>query len=723
MADVIGEVPRDVRAKTSQSDADLLGQIADERRQSIGFDEDATLTRAREKSLEYYKGVMRDVPALEGRSRAISTDVADAIETILPDLVEIFTSEDVAAFQPRGEEDEESAEQETDYINHVFFNENSGFLILYSIIKDALQVKTGVTQVSVEEFDESETFEGKSTEEAVAALEKYQDSLKDVKPDTEAQTWGYTIERKGKRPKVVSVAPEDFTVSRDTVELRSTPYCAMRARKRVYELIEMGLDRSNVEELPSYGFASNDEEERARDTAGESDSATAGTGDRRVVEVVQHYVRQANGKYIRALTGSDEKVLLEKEEVSRHGFSAITPYIVPHRFYGESISDKLMEIQRIRTALTRMALDHGYFALNGRSYIDMNKVNEWTISDLLNNAPNMPVRGNGEGAVTPLKTGGLDFDAFGALEYFSTQAESRTGIVRNAQGLNPNTLHDTAAGAMALMNAAQKRVRMIARILAETGIKDLMLTLHAVIRETASGPLKARLRNKWVDLDPTSWGVRSDMTIEIGMGASGKEAQALMLQEGLGVMERIAAGQGGPNGPVVTWENIYQMAERYFTRGLGFKTTDGFLTDPKTAAPQEPQPDPAMLEMQAQQAQAEAELTLKREDMQARIQMEAERDAAKDSREREAAMLDAQLKQEQAAADLQIKSEQSALDIRLKEQTTAAELDLKERTLVAEFALKERQIENEARLKALGIQTANEVNPNVSEVNIGGEPG
>jgi len=670
------------------------------------------LVAAREKSLEYYKGEMRDVPHIEGRSTATSTDVADAIETILPDLVEIFTSEDVVAFQPKGEEDEEAAEQETDYLNHVFFNENNGFLILYSFIKDALQVKTGVTKCSVEEYDDSEDFEGKSPEEAVAALTKHGEALKKPVLSEEDDTWSYTIEQKGKRACIVSVAPEDFTVSRDTVELRNTPYCAMRARKRVYELIADGYDRKKVESLPSYGYAANGDEERARDTAGESDEAVAGTGDRRIVEVGEHYVRQANGKYIRVLTGQGEKVLLDREEVARHGFSAGTPYIVPHRFYGESISDKLMEIQRIRTALTRMALDSGYFALNGRSYINMDKVNEWTVSDLLNNAPNMPVRGNGDGAVVPLASASLSFDAFGALEYFSTQSEQRTGIVRNAQGLNPDTLHDTAKGAMALMTAAQKRVRLIARILAETGIKDMMLTLHAFIRETASGPSKVRLRNKWVEIDPTTWGNRSDMTIEIGMGASGKEAQAMMLQEGLAVMERIAAGQGGPNGPVVTWEGIYKMTERYLVRGLGFKSADGYLTDPANAEPQEPQPDPAMLEMQAKQQQAEAELSLKQQDMEARLAMEAQRDAAKAERERESAMMDADLKRQEAAENLAIKREQ-----------LAAEIELKREQLAAELTLKQEQIAAEMQLKAAGIAVDAEVNVGTSDVEPGGVAG
>src|SRR5205807_4251155 len=100
------------------------------------------------------------------------------------------------------------------------------------------------------------------------------------------------------------------------------------------------------------------------------------------------------------------------------------------------------------------------------------RINESTIGDLLRNEPGVPIRSRTGDAIRPVTAGALGFDAFGALEYFSTVAESRTGIVRNAQGLNPDTLHDTAKGAIALMGNAQQRERLIARIYAETGNKD-----------------------------------------------------------------------------------------------------------------------------------------------------------------------------------------------------------------------------------------------------------
>lgn len=724
--------------KPSETDQSLLALVSDERKQSIGFDNDAVLNRAREKALNYYKGEMPDIAYIEGRSSAISTDIADAVETILPDLIEIFTSEDAAAFLPRGEEDEEAAEQETDVINHVFYNENDGFMILYSVFKDALLSKTGVFKVYSEEYDESEEFEGKAPGEAAAIINANGEAALKDKVQAEDGTWSFRVERKGKKACVRSVAPEDFTVSKDTVSLRNTPYCAHRSRLRAYELLEDGYPRDKVDKLTAYG-APSDEVDRARDTAGEDDKTVVGQGDRRLVEVIEHYIRR-KGKYTRVVTNADETILLEREEVSRNPFSAVTPYPTTHRFYGESVADRLMEIQRIRTALTRIAMDSAYFALNGRSQINMNLINEWTIPDLLTNAPNMPVRTQGEGAVTPLATAPLGFDPFSALEYFSTQAEQRTGIVRNAQGLNPDTLHDTATGAMEMVAAAQKRVRLIARILAETGIKDMFLNLHALIRETASGPMKARLRNKWVEFDPTSWGARSDMTIEIGVGASGKEAQVAMLQAGMQTMQEIVALQGGANGPMVTLQNAYNMTKRFYEKGLGFKNADLYLTDPSAPPkpgdppPEPPAPDPALVEMQGKQALAQAELEgrqalaqadlegkqalaqmdmqMRLQETQARLQMESESQALKLENDRESAALQAQLKRDEAAANIAAKQAQ-----------TDAEIALKERQIAAELELKRQQIAAEIELKREGIRVNAEVSVATSDVGVGGEGG
>ena len=78
------------------------------------------------------------------RSTYVSTDVRDSIMLTLPSLIRLFgASESPVYFVPRTQAEVDQAEQITDYVNYIFWNDNPGFLILYGAFKDAMTVKTG----------------------------------------------------------------------------------------------------------------------------------------------------------------------------------------------------------------------------------------------------------------------------------------------------------------------------------------------------------------------------------------------------------------------------------------------------------------------------------------------------------------------------------------------------------------------------------------------------
>lgn len=703
-------------------DAKLLSVVAEERQKSIGFDHDEELRHARNLALNYSKGKMPDLPAMEGRSSAVSTDVADAIETILPDLVEIFIGEDVLTFTPTGPEDEEAARQETDYVNHVVFEENDGFTLLMGFIKDALQSKIGVCKAWWEEYtDPAETFVGKTIEEAIAAKAQHGDALTDVVVGEDGSV-DFTIQPTSKgRVCTELVAPEDFTVSRDTVKLGKTPYCAHRSRPRAYELLERGLSADVVSKLPAYGVE-DEETELARDTVGEHDEVNASQGDFRQVEVVEHYLR-VKGGYWRVLTDATESVLLEKEKVRAVRFYSITPYPVTHRFYGLSVADKLLEIQRIKTALLRMLLDSGYFAINQRMAVSEDGASEHTLTDLIMNEPNRPVRMERMGAVQPLQSGGLSFDAFSALEYMSTESEKRTGIVRNAQGLNPDTLHDTAKGAMALMSQAAKRTRFIARIFAETGIKDLFLGVHALLRENATGPAKARLRNKWVEIDFTKWGNRSDMVAEIGVGSGGQDQQMAALSNALQVVQGIVQQQGGLNGPLVNANNVHALLKKYFEQGLKFATADPFIMDPEEADPQEPMPDPATMQAEAKMQEMQARLQIEQAKVDGQREIAQIKAVSDIETVRAVAAEKAMLARQEAEERATLRRQEHEEAMALARERNAAELMHKREVASFELQMKREEMQLEAQLKAEAMRYQSDVSAMVSGPEIGGEPG
>lgn len=700
VADVDGkaDAPED-EATLDITDEELLGILQSECRASVGFDHDSDLVSDREKALNYYKGVMEDVPSLPNRSSAVSTDVADAIETVLPDLMEIFTGgDDVVTFVPNSEQDAEAARDETDYLNFMIFQEAGGFLTFYSMFKDALLLRLGVVKYWWQDSGEKPTRRRLSDEaSAVALLADNPQASGTMEPGG-----GVTVTIPPKRAGrlcIKAIPPEDFTVAKDTVELCSATYCASRSRPRAQDLLAQGIDPEIVERLPAYGAPRDDELEQARDGSDESAGAVDGaTGDLRQVETVEHYLRRWNAEakemqLWRVVTGGGETVLIEKEKVERIQIAAVTPYPIAHRLLGMSMADFLMEVQKIKTALTRAYLDANYFALNQRVEVNMIQANEFTIPDLLNNVPGMPVRTKGD-ALKPITAGGAGFNQLDALEYFSTVAEQRSGVVRNAQGLNPDTLHDTAKGALALMSAAQRRMRLIARVFAETGLKDLFVGIHALMRSMAGnqGPVTVPLRGKWKTVDASQWGERMSMSVEIGQGA--KEEQLAQARAELEVLQGIVQQQGGLNGPLVTADNAYNLVAKLFRLG-GAKNVDEYLTNPKEAPPQQPQPDPEM-------AKAQAKIAAEQAKTQAQAQVELMKAQAKMQIDQQTAQHKLELQAQKNALDLELAQRKHDADFALKQQEAELTAELKRREQAFEMALAARRQSNEERANVSG---------------------
>lgn len=689
---------------------ELFQLVVEEQRRSIGFDLDAELIRQRQVALDYYKGKMIDIPNLPNRSSAASMDVRDTIQALLPDILDIFTGgDDVVSFTPRTQEDEEQAKQETDYVQYTIFDDNDGWWILYQAILDAFQAKTGVIKVWTEEAEQpaDEIFEGKTWAEVEMAAEDGE--IVDLKPcddEEQVQQAGELLFDFRLRPpkdddkvKIGSVAPEDITVARDTVRLQEATYCAVRVRPRAQDLIAQGIKRDLVDQIPEWinpGYA---QEQYSRDTVMESTMINgAASRDLRQVLVTEHYIRikeKSGEKLYCVLTGGERgnPIYLRHEEVSQIPIAVFTPYPVTHHFYGLSVADLAIDVQRIKTTLLRQLLDSGYFALNQRAEISEADSSEDTIDDYLLNEPGRPVRSRTGNAIKPIQQQALNFDVQASLEYMATVLEERTGVIRGAQGLNPDTLHDTASGALALLSRAQRRIRMLARTLAETGFKDLYLIVHAMLRQTSSKERVVRLRGGWIPVNPSNWHARTSMKVEVGLGAGGREQDMLITQQIMGLQEKIVQLQGGAQGPLVDLQNIYNAVTRFAERG-GSKNPDEFFTDPQKnpQPPQEPPPDPKMIEVQA------------------KIQLEQAK---------------FQSEQAKTAAELQMQQEKMQAELELARQ----KLEMEYEQRVAELQLKQHELEMEAVLDAAQADRDNERKDNESKakisssVRVGGEPG
>lgn len=131
-------------------DSELLRILDHEEKNSFG-DLSGDLADQRAEAMKFYLGQPFG-DEIEGRSQVVSSDVYDAVEGMLPSLLEVFTSSDRAVeFSPQGEEDTHAAKQATEACNYVFYRQNNGFLILYTWFKDALIQKNGIVKFYYED--------------------------------------------------------------------------------------------------------------------------------------------------------------------------------------------------------------------------------------------------------------------------------------------------------------------------------------------------------------------------------------------------------------------------------------------------------------------------------------------------------------------------------------------------------------------------------------------
>ena len=648
---------------------DVLSMVRAEFEQSIGMSHDSDLTNSREIALRYYNGDVFDVSVFGQRSKTVSTDIADNVESILPDLVEILSGEDVAVFQPVGIEDEEAAQQETDYINHVFFEQNNGFQVLYDGIKEALLLKTGIFRWYWEEdsYDDKQTYEQIDGFGYMSMLENgYELTAGETEEREDGQITitgaEFTKTTTKGRVKVETIPAERFAVAKDTVRLRDTTYCVAQIQTRKQDLLEKGYDPDKVDNLTNIDAGDNETVTDARSLDTEDDQFNNSIGVMEQVTVLEHYIR-VEGQIKRLITNDDASVILEIEDADYIQYSSICPYPMPHKFYGLSLADKLIEVQRVKTGIQRHMLDELSFSLNQRMEVSEDGANENTISDLLNNTPGAPIRSRNGGAVRPVRLAGSGFDYMTGLETANVMAERRTGIMRGETGIKADTLHETASGALTMLSEGKKRTRLMARIFAEGGIKDMMIGIHCLIKDYATEADYVRLRGKWTQVDPTKWGRRHDMTIEIGVGAGGKQQEALLAKEVINLQAAIVSQQGGaPQGSLATPESIHAALIRYATKA-GIKAPEMFFPAPQPGMGeqgQEPQDNSEQIKMQMEAQAKQQEMELKKYEIDSKMQLEREKMAANDALQREKIDRETALAVQMREMEMQYKQEVSS---------------------------------------------------------------
>ena len=592
----------------------LRAIINSEINNSIGF-MGSNLTSQRKKSMEYYMGEKLGTE-IDGRSQVVSTDVADTIETILPNLLRIFTASDqVVKCEPVKSEDVPLAEQATNYINYIFNKDNNGFSVLYTWFKDALLEKNGIVKVYWDDTSsvEQETYENLNDQEYQLLLDDEnveiveEESFVDEKMKAamdlllvEATAQGKLVAdeptpmlhncvikrtSKGGKVKIENVPPEEFLIQRTAKSIESANFVAHRVAKTRSELIEMGFDREVVENLPTTNnIILNNERLTRYSDIDQSPFDNAPDNSTAEIEIYECYVRcDMDGDGIAELrkvivAGESGYEILENMPCDNIPFCSLTPIPMPHRFYGRSVAELVEDVQLVKSTVMRQLLDNMYLTNNNRVAIMDGMVN---LDDLLTSRPGGVVRTKQPPSqvMLPMQSQTISQQAFPLLEYLDTIRETRTGITRYNQGLDADSLNKTATGVNAIMTQSQMRMELIARVFAETGIKDLFRRIFELTCKYQDKERIVELNNQFIPVKPTEWRNRFNISITVGLGSGSKEQQIMMLNNILERQLQAFQLQGNREYPMVSLKNIYNSLAKII-ENAGLKNVENYFVNP-----------------------------------------------------------------------------------------------------------------------------------------------
>lgn len=655
---------------------------------SIGYVETDTVAE-RQEALEYY---LREPYGneVEGKSQIVTGEVAEVVDGALPQLIRVFTSTDgVVEFQPVNDGDEPFAQQATEYCNWVFYRQNDGFLILHNWFKDALLQKTGIVKAYWDEKIDvtKETYEDLSDDDLMMLMQD--EDLEVVEQETEEEINEVTDPMTGqvfqnvkrehkvkvKRTKkdghviVENVPPEEFLISKRARTIQDSPFVAHRRMMTRSELVAMGFKKDLVDSLGSGDTLEFSPDRIARYSRGEQPNSM-GSQDQsmEVVEVYECYIKvdyndDGIAELRRVVYASNE--VLEDMECDYIPFHSLCPIPIPHKFYGQSLADRSLDLQLIKSTVLRQMLDNLYLTNNYRVGAVEGQVN---LDDLLTSTAGGVVRMKNPNAIVPLTVASTTQGSFPMLEYLDGVQARRTGVSDSQNGIDPNILQNvTAAAVSAMSQASAGKLELIARIFAETGVKSLFKGILTLLCKYEDKEKLVRLNGKYVAFNPREWNDQYNVSINVGLGTGTRQEQLTTMQMILQKQEQIIQTYGLSN-PLVNLMQ-YRNTLAKFINMAGFKDAAQFMneiTPEQNEQLSQPQPEKPDANVQATELLVQVE----RE----KAQLRSQTDSAKLDLERE---------------QMQLENARKALELQQQE--------LKQNT---ELALKQLKIETDAANQA-----------------------
>ena len=403
--------------------------------------------------------------------------------------------------------------------------------------------------------------------------------------------------------KVSGVPPEEMRLDRYARSFATSRIVGHERIVPADELIAKGYDREMISDNIQSSESTFTAEPQLRN-AGRFMGSRVGDGCKYgewFVKIDKDGDGQPELRYICTI-GNDRNIVYD-EEANRVKFALFSCDPIGHTIVGESLTDYTKDIQRIKTNLMRAILDSAAESINSKMVINELLVNP---DDAMNDDLGAVIRSRGDpsSTVMPLSVPFLGQQVMPVIDTLNDSLSRRTGLSDAAKGLDPKAIQSsTQIGVEAVINGAQERVELVARVLCETGFKDLFSGLFNEVCENPNQQRTLKINGKWTPYDTGTFDASMGVEVNPNLGKGSDMVRMLALQQ-IDQKQQLIVQTYGLNNPVCgipeMINTVTDMLGLANVKNVGryFKTPNPqqmqmILAQPKT-------PDPMSVAAQAQ---------------------------------------------------------------------------------------------------------------------------
>lgn len=587
-------------------DEDLLHIIETAVQDTTAFD--ATFMSENESLLDRYLGNPYGDEQPE-RSKVISNDVMDVVESDMPSLVRVFLgSGEILKFKPNkksNQEDVKEAKDKTKYVHWQIRDQDWSYPVISGFIKDSLIQKMGVVKYFVDESTEIE--EHKKTGLNSLELSLVEESLdgEDVKSvevseRSEEDELGrfdvtFKVERTTKQVKIINVPTERFLMTRNATNKNEASVVGDIELVTRGELLSRGFDREIISSIPQAGaqsetssgatanastVQSNLEDIRDADEGGADNSLVFSDWALEEVELENLYILvdyDEDGIAERRNVIRSGDIILENEVFNHVPYAVMSSIQMPHKAIGRSRAEITAPTARTKTAILRGIQDNIYAVNNPRIGANGNV----HMDDLLVQRPNGIVRTKGEAnpgqSLFPIEIPYIGDKALQVIQYWDQARAQSTGTMLASQGLDADSLGEESATRFeGVEKASQAKIELVARTMAETGFRDLFAGIAWLDSNFQDAETELEILGEELSVNPSDWKFKHSIVSNVGLGI-GDDDKLLQTMTGFLQIHQQLAATGSP---LTDTQKQYNILDR-IVKGADLADTAEFFNNPE----------------------------------------------------------------------------------------------------------------------------------------------